>query len=228
VASSTQPLLRLLQIADSSFPVGGFAFSHGLEWLKQSGAVTNEADVAAFLRTYVNQAIGRQALPATRAAMHASSVTALLRCDERLDASVSTEIEREAGRAMGERLLVGALGAFGGGKRIGGLLAAVRSHETSGQYAVAFGAVGADVEADEDMVLTALGFGMAQAVVQAAVRLGIIGQAAAARLLAGATDNIEVAVERARLGATHYGVFAPHLDAASVLHSRLPFRMFAS
>ena len=48
-AHGTLPLLRLLQITDSAFPVGGFAFSQGLEWLVQHGWVDCEADVAAVL-----------------------------------------------------------------------------------------------------------------------------------------------------------------------------------
>lgn len=228
MTSTTQSLLHLLQIADSSFPVGGFAFSHGLEWLKQTRAVTDEAGVAEFLRTYVDQVVGRQALPAALAAARATSAEGLLRWDERLDASVSTQIEREAGRAMGERLLVGASGAFAGGWRVEALLSAVRARRTPGQHAVAFGAVAADEGVDATTMLTALGFGMTQAVTQAALRLGVIGQAAAARLLAGASDDLDIAVCRAIEGRVRFGVFAPNLDAAGLLHARLPFRMFAS
>lgn len=228
MATTTQSLLRLLQIADSSFPVGGFAFSHGLEWLKQTRAVTDEAGVADFLRTYVDQVVGRQALPAALAAARATGIEALLRGDERLDASVSTQVEREAGRAMGERLLVGASGAFAGGWRVEALLAAVRAHRTPGQHAVAFGAIAADEGVDAATMLTVLGFGMTQAVTQAAIRLGVIGQAAAGRLLAGAAGDLDIAVQRATDGRPRFGVFAPNLDAAGLLHGQLPFRMFAS
>lgn len=46
-------LLRLLQISDSSFPSGGFAFSNGLETLANEGAVRGTGDVEAFIRDHL-------------------------------------------------------------------------------------------------------------------------------------------------------------------------------
>ncbi len=46
-------LLRLLQISDSSFPSGGFAFSNGLETLANEGAVSGADDVEHFIRHHL-------------------------------------------------------------------------------------------------------------------------------------------------------------------------------
>ena len=42
-------LLTALRLSDSAFPVGGFAFSSGLEGAVDDGVVGGEADVVAFI-----------------------------------------------------------------------------------------------------------------------------------------------------------------------------------
>lgn len=234
VATSTRaagPLLRLLQITDSSFPTGGFAFSHGVEWLTQRAGVTGETGIRALLQAYIDQSVTRQALPAALAAMRASGPGALHRVDERLDASFAAAGEREAGRIMGERLLAGAVGAFEEGPHARALLDAVRAGNCPGQYAVAFGAIARDQRVPALDALTALGFSMLLSVAQAAVRLNVIGQTASARLVARAEPQLDhgiaqvLATPGSRLA---LGTFTPGLDVAGVLHTTLQFRMFAS
>ena len=228
--SETAALLRLLQVTDSSFPVGGFAFSHGLEWLTQRRIVTDEASLARFLEAYIDQSAGRQSLPGAARAYRATTLAALLGADEALDASFAAEGERNAGRAMGERLLVGATDAFAAGGRVEEFRRLVRAGETPGQYAVAYGALAASEGVPESQMLTALAFSMVLAITQAAVRLNTIGQAAAARLASGATPAIERALARlATEGARPpIGAFTPNLDVAGLSHPSLTFRMFAS
>lgn len=50
------PLLRLLQVSDSAFPSGAFAFSHGLETLHGEGHLSHERALEAFL---VHQVVPR-------------------------------------------------------------------------------------------------------------------------------------------------------------------------
>lgn len=228
--SAAGPLLRLLQITDSSFPTGGFAFSHGVEWLTQRAGVTGEAGMRALLIAYIDQAVARQALPAALASMRAASLEAIERVDDALDASFAAAAEREAGRTMGERLLTGAVAVFGDGALAGDLLAAVRASATPGQYAVSFGAVTNDHRVSEEDALSALAFSMVLSVAQAAVRLNVIGQTGSARLVAHATPQLEAAVAAALVAPRRLalGTFTPGLDVAGILHPTLQFRMFAS
>ncbi len=223
-------LLRLLQITDSSFPVGGFAFSHGLEWLTRHRRIHDEAGLARFLEAYIDQSAGRQALPGAARAYRSRSLAALLRADDALDASFAAEGERNAARAMGERLLVGASDAFGAGARVAEFRRLVRGGEVAGQYAVVYGALAAEASIPETPMLTALAFSMVLAATQAAVRLNTIGQAAAARLAANAAPAIQQAVTRLQTEGVRprIGAFTPNLDVASLAHPSLAFRMFAS
>lgn len=221
------PLLRLLQVADSGFPSGAFAYSHGVEWLA-ANAPLDEHRLALLLSAYIDQAGAGQWLAAASLAQRASSVGRLLEVDRRLDLSIAAAGERDAGRAMGERLLSGATAAFGG-SHSGAMLAAVTAGRSPGQYAVAFAAIARDAGVPHADALAALGAGMAGSVAQAAVRLGLIGQAAAVRLLAGAAPVIAAAVSRADAQRSlRFGSFTPGLEVAAILHPTLPFRMFAS
>ena len=47
---------RLMQFADSAFPLGGYAFSNGLEWLVKRGCITDLPGFTAYLRELARQA----------------------------------------------------------------------------------------------------------------------------------------------------------------------------
>lgn len=221
-------LMKLLQMTDSSFPVGGYAYSHGLEWLARQQSL-GEADLDAVLAAYADQVAFGQWLPAARLAHRSTSAEALVRCDQRMDASILAEGERNAGRAMGERLLVAASETFGG-EHTGTLLREVREGYAPGQYSVAFGAAGRDAGVEARPLLTFLAFSMLNSIAQAAVRLGLIGQAASARIVskAGASVETRVVTLLAMRATARFGAFTPGLDVAGMLHPTLAFRMFAS
>lgn len=227
--ATTASLMRLLQIADSAFPVGGFAYSHGLEWMAHEGLVRDESGVASFLEGYVAQAVLGQGVPGAVRGWRAMSPGAAIRADVELDASMATAVERDAGRAMGERLLVESVNAFGG-ERAGLLLTDVKSGRSPGQYAVAFGVVAREQGVEEQAMAEGLAYTMIAAVAQAGVRLGIIGQGGSARVTAAACEIAErqLAPILTSRRVRRPGAFAPGADVAGVLHSRLPFRMFAS
>ena len=81
--SSAAFLARMLQFGDSMFPIGGFAFSSGLESAIQEGVVTNAATLRAFARTAVEQAARGDgiALIAAHRAATAGDVDTLARID---------------------------------------------------------------------------------------------------------------------------------------------------
>ncbi len=222
------PLLRLLQVADSAFPVGGFAYSHGLESLAAHGAIRSESDLADVLRRYIAQPLRRQTLPAAALAHTAARHTRLLAIDGRLDRSFTLPGERDASRAMGRRLLSLALeiepGLTPWAYRI-----AVERGEAPGHYPVAFGAFARHVRAPLADALAALAHGVITSLVSAASRLGLIGPAASTRLVAGAAPLAASAVESVTNTAPAcFGSWLPHVEIAAALHPKLPFRMFAT
>ncbi|BDP44271.1 hypothetical protein DAETH_42400 (plasmid) [Deinococcus aetherius] len=65
--------LRLLQLADSAFPTGAYAFSDGLETLTQRGDVRTADDLRAFLCGQLVHGWGRQDAPACALAWNADA-----------------------------------------------------------------------------------------------------------------------------------------------------------
>ncbi|MGE3075054.1 MAG: urease accessory protein UreF [Dehalococcoidia bacterium] len=222
------PLLRLLHITDSSFPVGGYAYSHGLEWLVADGRANEPEEISEVLRAFVAQTVGRQWLPAAAMAFRARTVESAALADLRLDASISASAEREAGRAMGCRLLDVATQMFDA-RRTAELRELVRAGRSPGQFAVAFGALASDIAVLEAESLGALGYSMVNSITQAAIRLGVIGADAGARLVAQAMPAVDAAARSVAADSRpNIGSFSPLLEMASLLQPTLKFRMFAS
>jgi len=225
---SMLPLLRLLQVTDSAFPVGGYAYSHGLEWLVQQKRVTGERDLEEILSAFVTQAVARQYFPAAVRAYRVRSAAGAARIDHLLDASITAEAEREAGRAMGERLVSHATEAFFGGRTFT-YLGLLRTGEAPGQFAIAFALVARDSGVAKHEMLAALGSSLVSSLTQAAIRLGVIGAAAGTRLLAGQAPSLDRAIsETVAARRPPIGAMAPWLETASTLQPTLTFRMFAS
>ena len=98
-------LARMLQFGDSVFPIGGFAFSGGLESAIQKRIVTDTATLLAFTRTAVEQANrgdGIGLICAHRAAL-ADDVEQLVRIDERIYARKLSGETRAMSVRMGKK-----------------------------------------------------------------------------------------------------------------------------
>lgn len=56
-ATETLVRLRMLQLASSNLPVGGFAYSQGLEWAVEAGWVSNEADFRQWVQMQIEDTL---------------------------------------------------------------------------------------------------------------------------------------------------------------------------
>ena len=71
ITTTDHGLLRLLQLSSVSLPVGGYAFSQGMEYAIDKGWVTKQAQVADWTQLQLLQSLARVDLPALRLAMTA-------------------------------------------------------------------------------------------------------------------------------------------------------------
>jgi urease accessory protein len=98
-------LARLLQFGDSMFPIGGFAFSSGLESAIQKKVVTDASTLLAYTRTAIEQANrgdGIGLICAHRAAV-AGDTEAVVRIDQRLFARKLSSESRTMSVRMGKK-----------------------------------------------------------------------------------------------------------------------------
>lgn len=198
---------RLLQLADSAFPAGGFAHSGGLEAAAWLGEVRTEDDVARFAAATVRQA-ACFALPFVRAA-RADDVVAL---DHRCEASIASHVARRASRAQGRAWL----------RACGEIFELALPALPCGHLAVAFGvasaALGVDL-ADAQVAYLQLA---ARGPVTAAVRLNKLGPTAAQRVL----DRLDVTFDDRSLDDAAQP--SPIEELLGSLHDALPARLFQS
>lgn len=224
-----QPLLHLLQLADSAFPVGAYAYSHGLESLVAACAITGEDELRPMLAAYARQPVGRLTLPAALAAYRAASPAAWQRADLRLDAALALEPERQASLAMGARLRA-LLPELDPSLADDPALALVDIGAAPGHYPTVFAWAARRLRIEAPAVLGAIGTGALGSIIAAATRLGIIGHAAATRLLAWASALLPPLIQRVLRAPTplRLGSWIPVVEIAAARHPTLPFRMFAT
>ncbi len=224
-------LLRLLQLTDSGFPTGAFAFSHGLEGLVSASFVQGERDVAQFIGAQLREGFGGIECPAMAhawRAARAASVTALLEIDARVEVMKPVPVFRNGSAKTGRRLLESA-----GGLLTSPVLAefrqTVRDGVSPGHHAVAFGIVMQAADQDLHIASLALGAGFVNGLAAAAVRLGVIGQGAAQRVVASLHQTVDALAVRGReMALDEMGAYLPMIDVAGLRHPQLNGRVFAS
>jgi len=227
-ATNRASLARALQFGDSMFPIGGFAFSGGLESAIQKGAVTDAATLHAYARTAVEQAAtgdGVAVIFAHRAAA-ANDLSELVRIDELVYARKLSSETRTMTVRMGKKF------AEMGAEVIDTpLLAAWRQKidagATPGCYPVALAlnfAVQGLTARDAFVVHQ---YGVASQILSAALRLMKISHVDTQRILyrldAGADADYETA---AATRLADMSGFAPLMEILAAVHVKAHVRLF--
>jgi len=209
------PLIRLLCFASPAFPTGGFAYSHGLEWAVECGDVKDEASLSAWLDDVMRYGSGRSDAILLRHAHRAHQDPDALRNIASLASAACISSERQA-----ETLGQGA--AFAAS-------AAAWEAIDAAPYPVAFGALAARAQIDEESAC--LGFLSAWAgnLISAALRLSVLGQAAGLRVLKSLELTVaDVARETCIAGLDDIGGSCFLADIASMRHETQYSRLFRS
>ncbi len=229
---SVRSLLSLLQIADSAFPSGGFAHSYGLEQALREGLIKDVDGVEAFVTSVLTQSVATsEARAAYAAALAAQSedLHQIIAIDRALLRTKAASELRAASLQTGRRLVeesslhveVPVLQAYAREIAVDAIL---------GCYPVAFGVVNAALGAEADEIAAALMLSSANALLQAAMRLGRIShrdaQASLHRLrplIVGLSAEIAGSGLSPRLQGFH-----PLQEVASMRHVQAEARLFAS
>jgi urease accessory protein len=223
--------LSLLQFADGLFPAGAYAHSFGLEYMVQSGEISDAAGVEDFLHAYLeNSAAPTDAVAALCAwrAAKANDLAACVALDERLDAMKTPSELRDASRQMGRQTLRVAnhLCAHALGSDFS---EAIRKGATPGHHPVIFGMMGGVMAWPPREMVSAYLYSTSAAVAGAALRLMPLGQLAGQRILRNVRPLIaELAEDVQDKTESDMWSFAPALEIAGMRHARLDARLFRS
>ena len=228
---SNSGLYRLLAWLSPGFPIGSFAFSHGLEAAAASGAVRDRDSLQLWLSAILASGGGRVDADIFRDAHRASSagdIRALMDANRRGVAFRGTAETRLETTAQGEAFLATCRAAWPNpvldcwAERISERGEAVC-------YAAAVGAATAQAGIALDCALLGYLLALAANLVSAGLRLGIIGQTDGQRILAALEPVIAAAVSGALTrDRTSFGSATFAVELASMAHETQYTRLFRS
>jgi urease accessory protein len=224
--------LRLLQIADSALPIGGYTHSWGLEAAIARGLVHDPESLERWTGRWLRMTLGplegvlvASSCRAARAGDRAGLV-ALNRC---AGASILPPSTRRASREMGEQLL--ALGATWAWAAAGlaPFLGAPSGEDDAWHHPVAFGLLGAIGGGDPQEVLAAYFHQAALGMIGAGVRAIPVGHTHGQQVLAYLQDDIrDLAAALADREPETAGAGCPYYEVLCDEQTRLYSRMFRS
>ena len=221
-------VMRVMQFADSMFPVGSFSFSNGLESAVAESVVTDAATLREFVLTVTRQAATCDgvALLSAHRAVREGDFTAVVGADHAVLRHKLNEEARAMSTRMGKKLAE--LGArLGVGAILSTWLAAVESGETPGTYPVGIGITFAQLGSPEQDAFAAHQYGAAMTVLGAALRLLRVDHVATQQILFEVNADAEqqyTAVARHTLD--DMASFAPMADILAAVHVRSHVRLF--
>ena len=234
-AETARRLLTALQLADSFFPSGMYAHSHGLESMVARGWVAGPHDVEEYLSSLLRGSVMPSdgvALLNAHAAGRVGDLATVSDIDWHLYSLKLPEELRLASCMAGRRILDEAtplLAGRGKATTCARLRQMVVNRETPGTSAVALSIVAAVAGIDGDTTLLAFCHSFAVGVLGSAQRLLPLTHSEAQQTLYALHDQVvgQIAETRTR----HWRdmtSFTPQADIAAMLHEHDEVRMFAS
>ena len=205
-------LLSLVQWLSPAFPVGGYAYSHGLEWAISAGDITSAEDLQRWIGTVLTEGAGRtDAILLAQALRPEADLAALSALAQALAASRERLVETlDQGRALGQTI------------------AALTGQPLPEMpYPVALGAAARGLGLPAEPVVALYLHAFASALVQAAVRFVPLGQTEGQAVLAALHPVIlQVAAEAVQAGLDQIGSGAFRSDLAAMRHETMDVRIF--
>jgi urease accessory protein len=220
--------LRLLAWFSPSYPVGAFAYSHGLEWAQEAGQIVDADGLRAWLTDLVEHGAGRQdsiLLAASWRAVMEDDWAALASVAELALAMASSSERRMETVTQGNAFILASRAAHD----CAAFDAFAAAWDEDVPYPVAVAVAGAGHRVPLEELLPAFGLGFVANLVSAAVRLGILGQTDGQKVLAALMPAVAALARAARhSGLDDLGACAFRSDVASLRHETQYSRLFRS
>ena len=216
--------LPLLVWLSPSFPVGAFAYSHGLEWAVEAGDLYDAASCQAWMADILEYGSGR-----TDAILLAHAFRAVIELDDGKLGEVA-ELAIALQPSAERHLEASAQGnAFMTAARAASLEFLSSSYQGDVAYPIAVGVAAAGFAMPLHAVLDAFLLGFVANLVSSAVRLGPIGQTDGQRIIASLVPLVRrIATEAMTASLDDLGSSAFRSDLASLRHETQYTRLFRS
>ena len=218
-------LIRLLTLLSPSFPIGGFAYSHGLEQAIDAGDIANDAQLTAWLAAMLTEGGGRNdaiLLRLSYRAVTGDPSGAGLAVIARLAQAIAPSAELAL-----ETLQQGDAFAIAASPWMPAALARQLRDLRPLAYPVAFGAVAGTQDFGEDTAVAGYLHAWSAGLVSAGVRLIPLGQTAGLTVQSRLEASIlEVAAATCDASPVDLWSACPRADIASMQHETTHTRLF--
>ena len=214
----------VLQVADSAFPIGGFAHSNGLESAMKWGELAGDQVLQQFFRDSLVQ-VARSCLPMIRATHRGDCLS---KVDWLCDRFLNNHVANRASRRQGQALVNTACCVFpfpdlSERRRV------IRQEDLPCHLAPAFGWVLATLLVNEEATLRLFLFMTLRSLVSSAVRLSLVGPLRGQAIQYELNSYLEEVLERCReIPLAEVVQTAPVIDILQATHDRLYSRLFQS
>jgi urease accessory protein len=226
-----QALYRLMTWLSPSFPVGGYSYSHGIEFAVEDGLVCDRDSLARWVEAIIVFGAGRNDAVLFGAAWQAvtdDDPDTLASAAEMADAFRATPEMALESTGQGQAFL-DTLAAVWPDPRFGKWTAALARMDRPPAYAVAVGAAAAVAGVPLNHALVAYLHAMAANLISAGVRLVPLGQTDGQRAQAALEAPVRAAAGQAlRRTLDDLGGAAPVVDWTSMQHETQYTRLFRS
>ncbi|MBD5386467.1 urease accessory protein UreF [bacterium] len=226
--SSFAAISRLLQFTDSTFPVGTFSFSNGLETAGFENMVNDAATLREFVWSQSLQAAysdGVAALHAHRAFL-ASDYDKIREADKMLILFKMNDEARLMLKRMGKKFAELAVKLFDS-SIIAKWLEEIKSDQTPGTFPIAQGIAYAAAGVNERDLFCAHQYGVVNMVLSAALRCVKVSHYDTQKILFDLSDRVEALYDEAsKMELKDMNAFFPELDILASLHEKGAMRMF--
>ena len=216
--------LLVLQLADSAFPIGGFAHSNGLESAVKWGELGGDYDLQRFFRDSLLQ-VGRGSLPTIQAAYRGHSFSEL---DWQCDRFLNNHVANRASRRQGQALVNTSCCVFPFSE-LTRIRLFIRGQNLPCHLAPAFGCVLSTLQVNEEETLRLFLFMTLRSLVSSAVRLSLVGPLRGQSIQYELSPYVEHVLDRC-VGASADDIVqtSPVIDVLQATHDRLYSRLFQS
>lgn len=222
-------LWHILQTTDSSFPVGGFAHSYGLEGLVQANVIDTPSDLDDFLtRTWI-PLLAHVDFPLVRLSRNAANSNVdLFRLDQLAWASRPSHEARQAQQQMGRQRLK-LVAEIRRHPRLAELSVAAESNQWMANWPVIWGVESSCFNTRIEHSLLAYGYQSISGLLAASMKLIRIGPTEVQHLMSRhGTALCAASAVSAEVSEEEIGWFSPLLDISGANHEVAYSRLFIS
>lgn len=219
---------RLLQFTDSTFPVGTFSFSNGLETAAYENIVTDAASLEEFAKSQSIQAAYSDGVAAIHAfrAFNKGDYDSIVEADKMLLLFKMNDEARLMLKRMGKKLAELSSKLFDS-DIVMRWLEDIKTDKTPGTYPVAQGIAYAAAGISERDMFAAHQYGVVNMVLSAALRCVKVSHYDTQKMLFNLSNRVgEVYDEASQMQLKDMNAFFPELDILASLHEKGNMRMF--